>query len=61
MAKALSKYLDARNLTMYLANIKMTAKYLVEGQFAGTHRSPFHGFAIEFAGQHAARLFEFPA
>ena len=49
MAKALSKYLNARTL-MYLAHVKMTAKHLVEGQFAGQHRSPFHGFAIEFAG-----------
>jgi uncharacterized protein (DUF58 family) len=49
MAKALSKYLDAKAL-LSLANAKMTARYLVEGQFAGAHRSPFHGFAIEFAG-----------
>jgi len=49
LAKALSKYLDPAAL-MYLARANMTAKYLVEGQFAGAHRSPFHGFAIEFAG-----------
>ena len=49
MAKALSKYLDPKSL-MYLANVNVTAKYLVEGQYAGAHRSPFYGFAIEFAG-----------
>lgn len=49
MAKALSKYLDPRSL-MSLSHTSMTAKYLIEGHFAGAHRSPFHGFAVEFAG-----------
>ena len=27
----------------------MHARYLVEGYMAGEHKSPYHGFAIEFA------------
>ena len=49
MPGTLSKYLDPKAL-IRLGNVDITAKYLVEGHFAGAHRSPFHGFAIEFAG-----------
>ena len=30
----------------------MHARYLVEGYMAGEHKSPYHGFAIEFAFEH---------
>ncbi len=32
-----------------LANIELIAKQIVEGFIAGLHRSPFHGFSVEFA------------
>jgi uncharacterized protein (DUF58 family) len=49
MSSTLSKYLDPRTLSQLL-HAKMSAKYLVEGHYAGQHRSPFYGFAVEFAG-----------
>jgi uncharacterized protein (DUF58 family) len=30
-------------------NIELLAKQLVEGFITGMHRSPFHGFSVEFA------------
>ena len=27
----------------------LNARYVVEGYMAGEHRSPYHGFAVEFA------------
>ncbi len=32
-----------------LGNIELIAKQIVEGFIAGLHRSPFHGFSVEFA------------
>ncbi len=45
----MSKYIRPEVLTR-IARIKFEPKQLVEGTLAGAHRSPFHGFAIEFAG-----------
>lgn len=43
------KYLDADTVTR-LCHIGFRPSGLVEGNLVGNHRSPFHGFAIEFAG-----------
>ncbi len=32
-----------------LANLDLIAKHVVEGFFAGLHRSPYHGFSAEFS------------
>lgn len=32
-----------------LGSLRLRAKHIVEGYVAGLHRSPFHGFSIEFA------------
>src|SRR3990172_6706082 len=32
-----------------LKGLPLRAKYMVEGYVSGVHRSPFHGFSIEFA------------
>ena len=45
----LSKYIRPEVLTR-IARIKFEPNQLVEGTLAGAHKSPFHGFAIEFAG-----------
>jgi uncharacterized protein (DUF58 family) len=45
----MSKYIRPEVLTR-IARIKFEPNQLVEGTLAGAHRSPFHGFAIEFAG-----------
>ena len=45
----MSKYIRPEVLTR-ISRIKFEPKGLVEGTLAGAHRSPFHGFAIEFAG-----------
>ncbi len=45
----MSKYIRPEVLTR-IARIKFEPKQLVEGTLAGAHKSPFHGFAIEFAG-----------
>ncbi len=43
------KYFDGETIAR-LAQIGMKPSGLVEGNLVGDHRSPFHGFAIEFAG-----------
>src|SRR5436190_16228387 len=42
------KYLDAEALSR-LKNLSLAARQVVEGYFAGMHRSPHRGFSIEFA------------
>lgn len=32
-----------------LSNIELKAKFVVEGFIAGLHKSPYHGFSVEFA------------
>lgn len=44
----LPKYFDPPTLAK-LQNLAVRAKHVVEGYVAGSHRSPSHGFSIEFA------------
>ena len=46
---ALIKYLDPKAVER-IAAIGLKPSSTVEGTLVGNHRSPFHGFAIEFAG-----------
>src|SRR5260221_14405577 len=46
---ALARYLDMSNIGKLTA-IGMEPRRVVEGCLSGNHRSPFHGFAVEFAG-----------
>lgn len=46
---ALSRYIHADVLAR-VGQLEFVPRGLVEGTLAGSHRSPFHGFAIEFAG-----------
>lgn len=32
-----------------LSNISLKARYIVEGTIAGLHKSPYHGFSVEFS------------
>ncbi len=42
------KYLDPKQLAR-LRGLQLRARMIVEGYVSGVHRSPFHGFSIEFA------------
>ncbi len=42
------KYFDPLNLKK-LRNMNLVARFLVEGFISGLHRSPHHGFSVEFA------------
>ena len=42
------QFIDPRTL-MRMKNLQMRAKAVVEGFFAGIHRSPYHGFSVEFS------------
>lgn len=42
------KYLDPLALSK-LKNLSLAARMVVEGFFAGMHKSPHHGFSVEFA------------
>ena len=42
------KYLDPRTLAK-LQGLELRARLIVEGYVSGVHRSPYHGFSIEFA------------
>ena len=46
--KATRQYLDPRTLAK-LKGLHLRARHIVEGYVAGVHRSPYHGFSIEFA------------
>ncbi len=46
---ALEKYFDG-DAVAQLTAIGYKPMHLVEGHLVGDHRSPFHGFAVEFAG-----------
>lgn len=41
-------YFDPRTLAK-LSGLHLRARHIVEGYVAGLHRSPYHGFSIEFA------------
>jgi uncharacterized protein (DUF58 family) len=43
-----SKYLDPAVVSR-LGNMDLKARLIVEGYIAGLHRSPYHGFSVEFA------------
>ena len=42
------KYLDPKVLAR-IQGLRLRAKLIVEGYVSGVHRSPFHGFSVEFA------------
>ena len=42
------KYLDPQTLSK-LQGLELRARSIVEGYVSGVHRSPYHGFSIEFA------------
>jgi len=44
----ISKYLDP-SVVSRLGNMELKARLIVEGYIAGLHRSPYHGFSVEFA------------
>ncbi len=48
MAVTSYKYLDPEALTR-LKNLSLAARLVVEGYFAGMHKSPHRGFSVEFA------------
>lgn len=48
MVENSQKYLDPRILAR-LEGLKLRARRIVEGYVSGLHRSPYHGFSIEFA------------
>ncbi|MEM6628316.1 MAG: DUF58 domain-containing protein [Bacteroidota bacterium] len=48
MAKSAIPYLDPF-VVRKLKNIEIKAKLIVEGFITGLHRSPYHGFSVEFA------------
>jgi len=48
MATELSKYLDPKTLTK-IGSLDLKARLIVEGYISGQHKSPYHGFSVEFA------------
>ncbi|MEL6634836.1 MAG: DUF58 domain-containing protein, partial [Bacteroidota bacterium] len=48
MAHPHIKYLDPIAVSR-LKNIEIKAKMIVEGFITGMHKSPYHGFSVEFA------------
>ncbi|MDX2247887.1 MAG: DUF58 domain-containing protein [Bacteroidia bacterium] len=48
MAQTSIKYLDPIAVSK-LKNIEIKAKMIVEGFITGMHKSPYHGFSVEFA------------
>jgi len=44
----LMKYLKPEALAG-LSNLELIARYIVEGYLTGLHKSPFHGFSVEFS------------
>jgi len=48
MASDLSKYLDPKTLTK-IGGLDLQARLIVEGYISGKHKSPYHGFSVEFA------------
>ena len=48
MAENSRKYLDPEVLNK-LSGLELKARLIVEGFVSGLHRSPFHGFSVEFA------------
>ena len=46
--QAISQYLDP-TVVSHLGSMELKARLIVEGFIAGRHRSPYHGFSVEFA------------
>jgi uncharacterized protein (DUF58 family) len=46
--KAISRFLDPSTVSR-LDSLELKARLIVEGFIAGMHRSPYHGFSVEFA------------
>lgn len=44
----IKKYLQP-DVVARLANLEMIARFVVEGFITGLHKSPYHGFSVEFA------------
>ena len=43
-----SKYLDPQYISR-IVGLDLRARLVVEGFMAGLHKSPYHGFSVEFA------------
>ena len=43
-----TSFVDAATI-MRIKNLQLRAKTVVEGFYNGLHRSPFHGFSVEFS------------
>jgi len=48
MFKTMSFYIDRQQIEKY-STLELLAKQVVEGFITGLHKSPFHGFSVEFA------------
>jgi uncharacterized protein (DUF58 family) len=48
------KYLDPKNVAS-LKSLELKAKLVVEGFITGLHKSPYHGFSVEFSEHRAYR------
>jgi len=48
MPDATAQYLDPQMLAR-VRSLELQARHIVEGYLAGMHKSPYHGFAVEFA------------
>ena len=48
MPSEISRFLDPKTLTK-LGSLDLKARMIVEGYISGQHKSPFHGFSVEFA------------
>ncbi len=48
------KYLDPKAVAK-IGNLELIARLVVEGFITGLHRSPYHGFSVEFAEHRAYR------
>ncbi|HUV39798.1 MAG TPA: DUF58 domain-containing protein, partial [Planctomycetota bacterium] len=42
------KYLDPKTLSK-IGRLDLVARLVVEGYISGLHKSPYHGFSVEFA------------
>ncbi len=47
-AEEMKKYLDPKTLVK-IGRLDLIARLVVEGFVTGMHKSPFHGFSVEFA------------
>src|SRR5204863_1706268 len=48
MAEATNKFLDPKVLNK-ITRLDLKARHIVEGFMGGMHKSPYHGFSVEFA------------